>query len=333
MDVTRIISGRSSIQGICKVLSTGFTKPGSAPVLKSFGFIVSSELSASLVSDPAALTILTDLFDRQYNDGEYTSLLKMETFQLKDPTVTLLGGINDAHAETFFEKKDIQGGLFARTFIIYEKEEQSINSLSRRVSNPPDKEHLAAYLKEIAKLKGKFTDFWDETNNLTPVGRYYDEWYHNFRNEMKKMGVKDETGTLNRLGDSVLKIAMLLALGREPTLTITLPDIEFAIQLAETLVGNIRQTTHGKKGLSTAAAFKNQVIRELYLRDNHTVSRAVLMKKMWMHFSTADEFDEMMNSFHDSGLIVHFVMGNQMMFTMPDEQVKELKDFFEGKNK
>ena len=74
---TRIISGRSSIQGILKELGTAYTLPGGKVVNKSVGFVAASEFSSSIVSDPFAMTILTDLYDRQYNEGDYRSLLKM----------------------------------------------------------------------------------------------------------------------------------------------------------------------------------------------------------------------------------------------------------------
>ena len=135
---TKIISGRSSIQGIMKKLGTAESKPGGKVETKSTAFICSSELSSSIVEDNAALTILTDLYDRIYNTGEWESLLKMETFKLVSPTVTLLGGINDAHADDFFGKKDIQGGFLARTFVIAEKEAQNINSLTTKLTNPPN---------------------------------------------------------------------------------------------------------------------------------------------------------------------------------------------------
>src|SRR4030095_3011706 len=46
---TRIISGRSSIQGILKDLGTGYTQPGGKVITKSVAFICSSELSSSIV--------------------------------------------------------------------------------------------------------------------------------------------------------------------------------------------------------------------------------------------------------------------------------------------
>ena len=105
---TKIISGRSSIQGILKKLGTSQTQPGGHVETKSTGFICSSELSASIVEDSAALDILTDLYDRNYNQDEWEYLLKMDGFNLKNPTISLLGGINAAHSERFLGKKDIQ---------------------------------------------------------------------------------------------------------------------------------------------------------------------------------------------------------------------------------
>lgn len=330
---TRLISGRSSVQGIMKKLGTAHTEPNNPrPLLKSVGFIVASELSSAIVEDPAALTILTDLYDRHYNKDEWESLLKVDSFQLKDPTVSLLGGINDAHADTFFGKKDIQGGFLARTFVVYEKEEQNINSLVKPLTHVPNLERSACYLKEVAKLKGPFKPFWDEeTNKPTAVGAYYDEWYNDFRKQVKMMEIKDDTGTLNRFGDSVLKVAMLLSLAKNPVLEITMEAMEDAIEHSEKLIGNIRQTTMGKRGLSTSAEIKKQIIWELYTRTNHQISRPMLMKKMWMHYSNETEFTGVMQAFHDSGLIVTQSMGNQIVYTMPDEQVKEMKRYLEGK--
>lgn len=330
---TRVISGRSSIQGILKKLGESQTKPGGHVINKSVGFICSSELSSSLVEDNAALTILTDLYDRHYNRDEWESLLKMESFQLKDPTVSLLGGINDAHAEEFFGKKDIQGGFLARTFVVYEKEEQTINSLMRRLEHPPNREELALYLKELSKLKGPFKDTFDEQNVLTPVGKFYDEWYHAFRKQVKQSGIKDETGTLNRFGDSVLKVAMLLALSRQPTLEITITDMEQAITHCEKLIGNIRQTTMGRRGMSESSPLKALIIKELLEREGNRISRVVLMKKMWMHYADANEFDNLMQSFDAAKVIITENVSNQIVYRMPTEQVKEFREFLAGKNK
>src|SRR6266850_4971066 len=61
---TRIITGRSSIQGILKEMGTAYTKPGGIVINKAVVFICSAELTSSIVEDKVATTILTDLFDR-----------------------------------------------------------------------------------------------------------------------------------------------------------------------------------------------------------------------------------------------------------------------------
>src|SRR5207344_1616290 len=86
---------------------------------------------------------------------------------------------------------------------------------------------------------------------------------------------RDETGTLNRFGDSVLKVAMLLSLARSPELYIDIDSIETAIKYCQRLVGNVRQMTHGKKGLSESKSLKNLIIQDLLARETHSISRTM----------------------------------------------------------
>lgn len=342
---TRIISGRSSIQGILKDLGTAYTQPGGKVINKSVAFICSSELSSSIVDDKVATKILTDLYDRQYNVGEWKSLLKMETFELKDPTITMLTATNEAMSEDFFTKSAIQGGYFARTFIVYEKESKVTNSLMYPLEHTPNYVNSALYLKEVAKLVGPFepTATLVETEcykykrikhgreiYFNEVGLLYDDWYENFR-EVIKTVEKDETGTLNRFGDSVLKVAMLLSLAREPKLVLSMEAMQEAITECEKLLGNVRKTTMGKHGISQSAMLKTLIIMELLNRENHQVSRTVLMKKMWQHYENAQEFDDMLAAFDAAGMIMSTSVGNQILYTMPAKQVSELQEYMKGK--
>ncbi|HWY33588.1 MAG TPA: hypothetical protein VNX68_03010, partial [Nitrosopumilaceae archaeon] len=151
---TKIISGRSSIQGILKELEVATSAPGGKIVSGAKAFIIASEFTSSLVADPAALTILTDLYDRNWNEDEYRSLLKMETFNLKDPTVTLLGGVNDAHFSDFVGVKDMHGGFLGRMFVISETEFNVLNPLIDPPKEKTDYTGWISYLKEVGKLNG-----------------------------------------------------------------------------------------------------------------------------------------------------------------------------------
>jgi len=332
--VTRIISGRSSIQGILKELGTTQTMKGGKLLFdgKAIAFIVASELTSSLVEDKAAATILTDLYDRSYNTGKYASLLKMEKFVLKEPTISMLTATNEAHASDFFESRDIHGGFFARTFMIHESKRNRINSLMMKPSRIPDKDKLSSYLTEISKLRGPFKGFTNGDGQLTKAGKYYDEWYNDFCNSVDQQSVKDETGTLNRFGDSVLKVAMLLALSESPTLEITVAHIEESVSKCEQLIGNVRKATFGKKGASSTLAQQGLVIKELLERSNHAITRVQLLKKYWMQAS-AEEWDKIMLSFNDSGMIETQSIGNQIVYVMPEKQVVELINHMKGKLK
>ena len=347
---TRIISGRSSIQGILKELGTAQTQPGGKVNAKSNAFICSSELTSSIVEDKVATDILTDLYDRQYNIGEWRSLLKMESFNLKDPTITMLTATNQAHSDDFFGRKDIHGGYFARTFVISESKRNRANALIAPLRNPPKYNELTDYLKDIAKLSGAFAPLASqeeseehairhieletgEVNYFSEAGLIYQRWYEEFIDQMESQDFKDDTGTMNRFGDSVLKVAMILSLARSPELYIDAESMTRAIGYCEKLVGNIREMTRGKKGLSESKSIKSLIIEELFKRANHQVSRAMLLKRMWMHYRDANEFDEIMLSFDQSGMIKTETIGNQIIYVMPTTQVEELERHYAGKNK
>lgn len=347
---TRVYEGRSSIQGILKDLGTGHTQPGGKVIAKSVAFICSSELTSSIVEDKVATSILTDLYDRHYRVGEWKSLLKMESFMLKDPTITMLTATNEAMSGDFFTRAAIQGGYFARTFIVYEKESEVSNSLIYDLENPPNYSTSADYLKELAKLNGAFSRLSGPESEefkykkikkgkngereiwFNETGIIYDNWYEEFKETIKTME-KDETGTMNRFGDSVLKVAMLLSLAEEPRLILTPQAMSTAILECERLLGNVRKTTMGKHGISQSALLKTLIIQELLNRENHAVTRLVLMKKFWQHYESAQEFDDIMQSFDASGIITTRSVGNQILYEMPETQVNELKKFMEGKMK
>jgi len=322
---TKIISGRSSIQGIIKELGMTETKPGGIVNTKAHGFICASELSASLVEDKAALDILTDLYDRIYNEGHYNSLLKMESFSLKDPTISLLGGINEAHADVMFTNKDIKGGYIGRSFIIHESQRNAINSLIDKPDFIIDYKEASEYLKELAKLRGPFAELTG-----TPAGSYFKNWYHEFINRIEEQKVKDPTGTLNRFSESVMKVAMLLSLARSPELVIKLEDMEQAVDKCEQLIGNVRKTTMGS-GKSQWAQEKALIIDELMKRDNHMMTRTQLNKKYWMRASST-EWDDVMLSLEAAGIIRIETQGNQVVYVMPDEMVDEWYQHLKGRN-
>jgi hypothetical protein len=306
----------------------GESKPGGKIDFKSHAFIVASEMASSLVEDKAAMTILTDLFDRHYNKGDWDGLLKMETSRLIDPTITMLGGINEPHFKHFITEKDILGGYIGRNFVIAEYKKNKSNSLIDDLVNPPTPEKLTPHLKQIAALRGPFKSL-----SKTQPGKLFDEWYHDLDLTVEKNKIEDKTGTLDRVGDSVLKVAMLLSLSDGTSLEITNENMSQAIADCERLIGNIRKTTMGKTGgTEVLAQHKALIIKEVLGRENHMVTRQYLLKNYWMYWN-AVQLDEMMDAFDQSGLIKIEMAGSQVVYVMPPDQVEEMMHFLEGKTK
>ncbi len=348
VDNTNIIKGRSSIQAILKDMGTMYTMPGGKIKNNNSSiFISSSELSSSLVEDPAATKILTDLFDRNYNEGEWRSLLKSDTFKLNSPVVSMLSGTNEAMSDDLLNSSAVKGGFFARTFIIHESKRNKRNSLVFQPDEIPNYEESAKYLKELAKLKGPFKylsskipdDYYkyptvvnDVTHYASEVGHLYHKWYDEFLDTVDSQEVKDETGTLNRFGDSVIKVAMLLSLAEHPKLELTVDAMNEAIKICEQLLGNVRKTTQGKSGTSTSSNLKALIINELLNnRENHQISRAMLTKKFYMHYGSVEELNHIMESFHIAGMILTETHGEMVIYRMPEIQVQQLREYLSGK--
>ncbi len=321
---TKIIKGRSSIQAILKDMGTAHTEPGGKVISNHAIFICSSELTSSIVADPIATTILTDLYDRHYNEGEWKQLLKIDTFTLKSPTVTMLAGSNDAHTNSFFERKDVQGGYFARTFIIYEHERQGINSLMFPLENVPNYDELSKYLKTLSTLRGPLQM---ELSTRT----YFDEWYKSFIKDRDLQEAKDITGTLNRFDDSVLKVAMLISLARAPELIISQSAVEEAISQCERLVGNARRTTM-QKGERAFAEQKSMFITELLNRDGNMISRQMMNKKYYL-LASHEEWDQIALQLEVAGIIRIETMSNHVVYVMPEKVVGEWQRHLGGKLK
>jgi hypothetical protein len=347
LNVTRTIVGRGSIQGILKEMGTAKTQPGGKITGTSDAFICSSELTSSIVDDPVAVKILTDLYDRNYNIGNWKQLLKSDNFTLKNPTLTMLTATNEAMSEDFFTRAAIKGGYVARTFIINENKRNRINSLLVAPDNPPNLTKAREYLSQLSKLSGEveplgqkeqdekyrfpLKDERGRTVYYNAQGVIYEEWYNRFVRQVDESDLRDETGTLNRFGDSVLKVAILLSLAREPVLRISEEAMHEAITRCEGFIGSVRKVTLGKQGLSKDSPLKTAIIKELLQRDNHQISRTMLMSKMWMHYSTTQEIDDIMLGFDNADLIKTRSIGNQIIFLIEPTRVEEVKLFLEGK--
>lgn len=293
---TRVIPGRFSIQALVNELSRSqLDEENQVAITDSAGFVCSSEFAGSLVKDPQAVTILTDLYDRQYNEGEWKNRLKSGNERLESPTLTILGGANDSQFRDVLLQRDITGGFLGRVFLIAEDSRKTLNPLLSDSDKDEDEIDLDAfiqYLKSLSKLKGQFSI--DEEARA-----YYKWWYVQFYE--KNGNKRDETGTLLRMGDKVLKIAMIVSLMFTSKLRITTDHIDLAIKACEPTLRSALLVSQGQ-GESNMAAKSSIVVTELGKAEGHKISRSLLLKRHWNNF-TGSELDEIISTLESAGIL------------------------------
>jgi hypothetical protein len=276
-DSCRIISGRNSMPRIIQDLGKAFTLENGGMVKDAQGFLVSGELAAFLVKDPDALTILTDLHDTHaYEDFWVNSLKGTGVDKLRSPCISLLGATNEDHFSEAVPQNAIGGGFIARTFIVFSAEKGKLNSLMYKPTKLVDTDFLADYLVELAKLSGEFV--------ITDAAKQvYDAWYYKFNSS----DGSDPTGTNNRIGDQILKVAMLLALSEAPELKIKESNVIEAINVCTACISGMRQVTMGAGGSNLASQTKI-IMRELIMCKDHKCTREKLLSKYWGELDSLD---------------------------------------------
>lgn len=222
VNTTRIISGCNSIQGMINELSQQKTLDNGTVISEAHGIMLSDELDAFLTDDPKSLTYFTSLFGTHEHEKKWEKTLKSGKETLKSPCLTMLIASNEIMFESVVKRKDVEGGFIARTFIVKESKLGKLNALVRPSKNKLNIPKLAIRLSEISKLRGPFKLTEESVDK-------YEGWYLNSGYQE----MDDRTGTFNRLGDQVLKVAMLISMSKKDSLILEWEDIQTAIDKCE----------------------------------------------------------------------------------------------------
>lgn len=222
-DITRVIAGRSSIQAIVKEGSQTRSQQGKPLITDARMAIINGELSTAIISDPDALTILTDLYDRNYN-AQWTNLLKGDGAEkLKDPYLTCLFGSSPAHFYDSIPLPNIEGGYIGRNLVVYEEKRSKDVDLLDDPGESIEEDRFSTYitpkyvphLQKIATNVAKMVP--DEAARAV-----FNTWRKEWR--ATQHVYNDRTGFINRVPDHVLKVAMCLCLARYDSANIIIQD-------------------------------------------------------------------------------------------------------------
>lgn len=301
---TRVILGRNSIQAVLKELGKAKSLENGGVLKDASGFLVSGELASFLVKDPEALTILTDLYDTHACEPEWVNTLKTSgTDTLKNVCLTLLGATNEDHFKAAVPNDAIGGGFIARTLIVFEQRRRIINDLMDPPQTVPSIKDLVCYLKEVAKLEGEFS-ISKESKAL------YRSWYHQLATEQHD----DRTGTVERLGDTVLKVAMLLSLSEDLSKEIKPHHMQEAIEECVGCLSGLKQVTMGQ-GTSETSNQTALVLKELLKRPDHSMTRKAMISKFWGEFDSI-VLDRIIETLVQAGAVMADRVGKEIVYTM-----------------
>ena len=319
---TRVIAGRNSIEGIIKEMSTGFTVNGGPPIIDSRAFIVSGEFSNLMISNPQALTVLTEWYDTHFM-GEWKNTLKGSPVEkLKGVNVTLFGASSPEHFAETVPEVNIRGGFIGRTLMVFEEKRNRTNPLVY-LDEPQDEAlssivtpELVNPLKEIAKAKGRFD--WTR-----PAAEVFTPWYIDWRDKE----FNDRTGTVHRMPDHVLKVAMCISLSRRLTLKLEADDIEDAIHYCLSLTINTKRITGvGKHPLALAT---RQVLDYLYKASpSYCLTRMKILQKAYGDFDSTD-LDRIEQNLVERGAIKVGKEGGKTTYKLTESAIMVYERFTE----
>lgn len=267
---TRTIEGRNSIQAVINEFSKQVTLENGKVLSDAQGIMVSGEFDTMLLKDPDALTVLTALYNTHEHNGRWRNTLKgTGVEELRNPCISMLVASNETLFDDFVKQKDVEGGFLARTFIVHESKRRTINDLIYKDPDVIDKEKLVQELKDISAISGEFN--WSQEGI-----EVYRPWYR----ALCEASFDDKTGSVNRLGDSVLKVAMLINLAGKRDLIIHADDLNLAIIKCEECLKGVKTITRSQ-GISDLAPGTKRVIDQLLAAEGYVMQRKKLLQKIW----------------------------------------------------
>ena len=325
VDNTRIISGRNSIEAVILELSRTRSRENKPMIADSRGFLVSGEFSNFIISNPQALTIITEWYDTHYL-GEWSNTLKSTGVEkLKGVNITMFGACSPPHFRDFVTTRDIEGGFVGRTMLIYAEKRYKINSLVDKPEIELDLSKLTDYMKEVSQVKGEFK--WSDEGK-----RVYRDWYTSLRMREEQGSYNgDRTGTDQRIQDHVCKVAMLLSLSHNTDLILTEDDIQESIKLCSQFVSDAKKANLNTAGKS-ALAEQTGVVLSFLMKHEKGASREDILKRYWNDMDAFD-LDKIEMTLLQAGAITTQSEGEDKIYRLTEKYLKQVEAYTEKKKK
>lgn len=197
-----------------------------APVLVPAG-----ELSTFLdPKDEGKVSALIDLWDCPDVFDRFTKMYQMET--VEQPCINILSGTTPSWIRDNFTRWNKEGGLAARIIFLYEFKKRQLIAFPKRRKPPNATEiesKLIRDLEYMQQLRGEFVI----TEEAYDFG---EKWYEAHNKAIE--GYDEVTGLIDRKQTHILKLAMIIAVSRRESRSITLQDMRDATHAVDLIEGD-----------------------------------------------------------------------------------------------
>jgi hypothetical protein len=291
--------------------------------------VVNGELSTAIIQDPDSLTILTDLYDRNYNPN-WTNLLKGDGAEkLKEPYITCLFGSSPAHFYDSIPQPNIEGGYIGRNLVIYEERRSKDVDLLDSEEESVDEDRFTNYI--VPKYVPHLQKIASTKARLIPneaARKVFNAWRKEWRATQAQYN--DKTGFVNRVPDHVLKVAMCLCLSRyESGGVIIESDISEAIKKITSLIYASEKAASGG-GLDPMAAQTKRVVDYMIAAEENQLLRKDLLIRGYGDYDTVN-LDKIIDTLMEMGWIKRQKIGiginSDWLFILSGEPKERLMRF------
>ena len=215
----------------------------------------------------------------------------------------MLVASNEALFDSVVKRKDIEGGFIGRTVIVKESKARRINDLVDPPEHIINFPKLALRLMEVSKIKGEFK--WTKDGAAV-----YRKWY---RELMEGEQDEDRTGTINRLGDQVIKVTMLLSLARCDDLEIAAEDLEAATAACEECAGAaVRITPSNESHNGDRPNVGKYIVQALTTAEGFALTKAQLLGRLQPRQILPKDIDSCLIQMQAAGWLGKQVISGEM---------------------
>ena len=274
--------------------------------------LYSSELGVLLGKEKynqGMIPILTDLYDTP--DEWHSETVMRGDQRLYDVCLSIMGASTPDWMQTMLPTDVFKGGFMSRLFLVGYPE-----TWHPRIADPPPAddrigELITDRLTALAQFHGEIV--WDK-----PCKAFFADWYEALPDS--EPGPK--AAYLERKQDQLLRLAILIQLADNLTLTLGRPALEKALEiLAAAEIDALRMVEY------ISVEPRMRVVQRIleFLEARKKISEGDLMQEVWRHLAHPREFDDVIGMLLKTKRVVLTLEKGESMYNLISEKERNAK--------